>query len=79
MRDTVAIETKRSVQGVFCPDRTLVTVGARGARPVGVLSDNAPLYTYDCPLCAPTKTLVDVGDRRVSNAVKRNALELSLQ
>ena len=53
----------------FSPDRTRVTL----------LSDNAPLYKYDCPLCAPTKALVNEGDARVSEAVKRNALALSLQ
>ena len=44
-----------------------------------MVSENAPLYKYDCPLCASTPALVAAGDRRVSNAVKRNALALSLQ
>ncbi len=53
----------------FSSDRTRVTL----------LSDNAPLYKYDCPLCAPTKKLIEEGDARVSTSVKRNAETLSLQ
>ena len=53
----------------FSADRTRVTL----------LSDNAPVYKYDCPTCASTKALVAAGDARVSTSVKRNAETLSLQ
>ena len=45
------------------------------------VSDNVPLYKYDCPLRVDQHAvLVAAGDRRVSNAVKSgNALALSLQ
>jgi predicted nucleic acid-binding Zn ribbon protein len=57
------------LDAAFSPDRTRVTL----------LSDTAPLYKYDCPTCASTKTLVEQGDARVSESVKRNARSLSLQ
>jgi WD40 repeat protein len=57
------------LDAAFSADRTRVTV----------LSDSAPLYKYDCPVCASTSALVARGDQRVSESVKRNALALSLQ
>jgi WD40 repeat protein len=57
------------LDAVFSGDRTRVTL----------LSDNAPLYTYECPLCASTPRLLEQADTRVSNSVKRNATNLSLQ
>jgi WD40 repeat protein len=58
-----------ALDAAFSEDRTQVTL----------LSTNAPLYRYDCPVCASTKSLVARGDQRVSESVKRNALALSLQ
>jgi WD40 repeat protein len=57
------------LDAAFSADRTRITL----------LSTNAPLYRYDCPVCAPTESLVARGDQRVSESVKRNALALSLQ
>jgi WD40 repeat protein len=53
----------------FNDDRTRVTQ----------LNDNAALATYRCLLCASTGKLLEVGDRRVSESVRRNASQLSLQ
>jgi WD40 repeat protein len=53
----------------FSTDRTRITQ----------LNDNAALATYRCLLCASTGRLLEIGERRVSESVKRNASELSLQ
>jgi WD40 repeat protein len=65
----VFVRMNQVLDAAFSADRTRVTL----------LSTNAPLYRYDCPVCASTKSLVARGDQRVSESVKRNALALSLQ
>jgi WD40 repeat protein len=65
---------------VFARMNTVLDVAfSRDETRVTLLSDNAPLFTYDCPLCASTGRLLAIGNARVPNSVKRNALNLSLQ
>ena len=53
----------------FSADRTRVML----------LSENAPLYKYDCPRVRPRRRWSPPVTRRVSTSVKRNAVTLSLQ
>jgi WD40 repeat protein len=46
---------------------------------VSVLSEYSKVFTYECPLCASTPKLLELSERRVSDEIKRNARELSLQ